>query len=66
LKIQEGPRPLPVPRCRRPYLRPGAKKYFRPPTKIAELEMKNRYKNALQAKAEHLLFVAAVLFQRRA
>jgi len=30
------------------------------PTKIAKFEMKNRTKSAEEAKAEHLLFVAAV------
>jgi len=32
----------------------------RPPTKLAEFKMKNRCKSAEEAKAEHLLFVAAV------
>jgi len=36
----------------------------RPPTKTAVLEVINRRKNAKEVKAEHLLFVAFVIFQK--
>jgi len=42
---------------------PGAKNVFAPPpTKTVKFEVKNKRKSAEEAKAEHLLFVTAVIF----
>jgi len=46
------------------YQAPGSKNIFvPPPTKIAELEVKNRYKSAEKTKPEHLLCVTSVIFR---
>jgi len=47
-------------------VRPGAKNIFTPlPTEIADFEMKNRCKNAEEAKAEHLPVCCCCIFNAR-